>query len=83
MLAAVSCGREDVLETMWVSTDIHFTDRMSIEEIEDAKTPAAFRHTAWKGERIWAQLLIRTIGEADGVRIGISDLKSGNDVIPS
>ena len=42
MLAAVSCGREDVLETMWVSTDIHFTDRMSIEEIEDAKTPAAF-----------------------------------------
>ena len=37
MLAAVSCGREDVLETMWVSTDIHFTDRMSIEEIEDAK----------------------------------------------
>lgn len=83
MLAAVSCGREDVLETMWVSTDIHFTDRMSIEEIEDAKTPAAFRHPAWKGERIWAQLLIRTIGEADGVRIGISDLKSGNDVIPS
>ena len=68
---------------MWVSTDIHFTDRMSIEEIEDAKTPAAFRHPAWKGERIWAQLLIRTIGEADGVRIGISDLKSGNDVIPS
>ena len=83
MLAAVSCGREDVLETMWVSTDIHFTDRMSIEEIEDAKTPAAFRHPAWKGEKIWAQLLIRTIGEADGVRIGISDLKSGNDVIPS
>ncbi|MDD7117514.1 MAG: DUF6067 family protein [Bacteroidales bacterium] len=83
MLAAVSCGREDVLETMWVSTDIHFTDRISIEEIEDAKTPAAFRHPAWKGERIWAQLLIRTIGEADGVRIGISDLKSGNDVIPS
>ena len=81
--AAVSCGGNDVLDTSWVSTDKHFTDRMSLEEIENTKTPCAFRHPVWRGEKAFAQFLVRSLGEVNDLSVKVSDLKTDGYVIPS
>ena len=63
----------------WASIDTRYR-RLDIPQV---KTQNAVSLKAWRGERVNAQALLWTNVDLDDVQITVSDLRSGNSVIPS
>lgn len=63
----------------WASIDTRYR-RLDIPQV---KTQNAVSLKAWRGERVNAQVLLWTNVDLDDVQITVSDLRSGNAVIPS
>lgn len=63
----------------WASIDTRYR-RLDIPQV---KTQNAVSLKAWRGERVNAQALLWTNVDLDDVQITVSDLRSGNAVIPS
>ena len=63
----------------WASIDTRYR-RLDIPQV---KTQNAVSLKAWRGERVNAQALLWTNVDLDDVQITVSDLRSGNAVIPA
>ena len=64
----------------WASTGSHCVIG-GVPSLEYQKK--AFNHTAWRGERVFAQAVISSDAELKDVTVAVSDLRSGKSVIGS
>lgn len=62
----------------WGSTDIRYE-----RGVPAATCPKALKLNAWKGERVSAQAVLSTPKVVSAVKLAVSDLKCGKNVIPS
>ncbi len=67
------------LHGAWGSPDLLYP-RSEIPAVSADKT---FRATAWRGERVSAQIVLWTADGADGVTCEVGDLRSGRNIISS
>lgn len=64
----------------WASTGSHCVIG-GVPSLEHRKK--AFNHTAWRGEKVFAQAVISSDAELKDVTVAVSDLRSGKSVIGS
>ena len=67
------------LNASWVSSDFGF----SRSEVPAVEAVECCNLTAWKGERVSAQILLWSGDAKDGVECQISDFKAGDAVLPA
>ena len=67
------------LNASWTDDDIHF----GRSEVPVLKKIQSRRLTAWKGERVSAQILLWSAEQKNGVECSVADLKAKDAVLPS